>query len=58
MLAVAVDEAGRPALSEVDEAALVAGELLVGVRAISINRGEILRARAAFAGEAVLTVGG
>jgi NADPH:quinone reductase-like Zn-dependent oxidoreductase len=47
MRAVAVDEAGRLALTEVGDPDLAAGELLVGVRAISINRGEILRARAA-----------
>jgi NADPH:quinone reductase-like Zn-dependent oxidoreductase len=47
MRAVMVDAAGRLALAEVGEPEPDAGQLLVGVRAISINRGEILRARAA-----------
>jgi NADPH2:quinone reductase len=50
MRAVVVQEAGRLAVVEVAEPEPRDGELLVRVRAVSINRGEVVRARAAKAG--------
>lgn len=50
MRAIEMDADGRLALVEVDSPAADAGQLIVKVRAVSINRGEVLRARAAGAG--------
>lgn len=50
MQAVVVQEGGRLAKVDVPEPAPRDGELLVRVQAVSINRGEIIRARAAGAG--------
>lgn len=47
MRAIELDQAGRFALVETDAPRPERGQVLVSVRAVSINRGEVLRARAA-----------